>query len=113
MTHAGTDSGYLYSPLGADPDLADIVEMFVQELPQRLEALRDHLNKGDWQGLRQLAHQMKGAAGSYGFDVVSPVAGKVESAVRDNEPEEQIRAAVAELTDLCSLVRCGPAPSQE
>lgn len=112
MSQPDIDRDCVYSRLGADPELADIVEMFVQELPKRLDAMRHHLENADWEGLRQLAHQMKGAAGSYGFDVVSPVAGKIESAVRDGEPEDHIRAAVSELTDLCGRVRCGaPASS--
>jgi histidine phosphotransfer protein HptB len=112
MSQSNTDTGCFYSRLGGDPDLADIVEMFVEELPKRMEAIRNHLHKADWDGLRQLAHQMKGAAGSYGFDCVSPVAGKVESAIRNGEPEESIRAAVAELTELCSRVRHGTPPSR-
>jgi histidine phosphotransfer protein HptB len=111
MAGANTDAECVYSRLGGDPDLADIVEMFVEEVPGRLEIMRDHLSKGDWQGLGRVAHQLKGAAGSYGFDVVSPIAGRIESAVHDGEPEEQIRAAVAELVEVCGRVRCGLPPS--
>jgi histidine phosphotransfer protein HptB len=85
--------------------------MFVEELPIRVATLLDHLSKGDWESLQRGAHQIKGAAGSYGFDAVSPAAGRVESAVRNGEPEEQIRQSVAELAGLCGRVRCGQPPS--
>ena len=112
MTQAHTDAEHIYSRLGSDPDLADIVGLFVEELPMRVAALLDHLSKEDWESLQRGAHQIKGAAGSYGFDAISPAAGRVESAVRNGEPEEQIRAAVAELAGLCDRVRCGQPPLQ-
>jgi HPt (histidine-containing phosphotransfer) domain-containing protein len=98
---------YIYSRLATDPDLCEIVEMFVDEMPGRVAALLDHLNAADWDGLRQTSHQLKGAAGSYGFATISPAAGRVESAVRDGMPEERIREAVSELVNLCGRVRSG------
>jgi histidine phosphotransfer protein HptB len=103
---------YVYSRLADDPDLREIVDMFVEEMPGRVATLLDQLHAADWDGLRRTAHQLKGAAGSYGFDVISPCAGKVESAVRDSEPEERIRATVEELVELCNRTRCG-LPAQE
>jgi histidine phosphotransfer protein HptB len=112
MSQPNTYVECVYSRLGSDPDLAEIVEMFVNEMPDRMEAVRSRLENADWKGLKQLAHQMKGAAGSYGFDGVSPVAGKVESAIGDGAPEETVRAAVAELIEICGRVRCGLPPAQ-
>jgi histidine phosphotransfer protein HptB len=97
----------IYSRLSGDSDLRDIVEMFVEEMPGRATSLLDHLNDANWEGLRRAAHQLKGAAGSYGFDLISPCAGRVESAVRDGEPEDRIREAVLALVDLCGRVRGG------
>lgn len=97
----------VYSQLGNDPDLAEIVEMFVEEMPQRIAALLRHLEQKDWESLRRMAHQLKGAAGSYGFEPVSPSAGRVESAIRDQQPEQQIRFSVLELVDLCGRLRSG------
>ena len=98
---------YLYSRLASDPDLCGIVEMFVEEMSGRVVALLAHLEAADWEGLRRTAHQLKGAAGSYGFDAISPCAGKVESAIRDGQTEQQIRIAVDELVNLCNRTRCG------
>jgi HPt (histidine-containing phosphotransfer) domain-containing protein len=102
----------VYSRLATDPDLRDVVDLFVEEMPGRVVTLLEKLQAADWEGLRRTAHQLKGAAGSYGFDGISPCAGKVESAVRDGEPEERIRATVEELVALCSRTRCGP-PAQQ
>jgi len=52
----------IYSTLGDDPDLQDIVEMFVEEMPGRTQTFLNHLASGDWEGLCRVAHQLKGAA---------------------------------------------------
>jgi HPt (histidine-containing phosphotransfer) domain-containing protein len=99
----------LYSRLASDPDLGEIVDMFVDEMPARVAAIADQATAGDREGLRRLVHQLRGAAGSYGFDPISPCAGLVESAIRDGEPEEHIREMVDDLLDLCGRVRRGVA----
>jgi histidine phosphotransfer protein HptB len=113
MTQTSTESEYVYSRLGSDPNLADIVDMFVNEMPNRVELLLDSMSKGDWDAVRQAAHRLKGAAGSYGFDAISPVAGKLEAAVLNKQPEEDIGEAVADLIVLCRRVRCGMPPAKE
>ena len=98
----------LYSTLGGDPDLRDIVEMFVDEMPERTSALVERLDSGDREGLRRLAHQLKGAAGSYGFEPITQVAARLEQAIRDSQPEPEIRRLVGELTDMCARAQVGP-----
>jgi histidine phosphotransfer protein HptB len=107
MDQATINRECVYSRLGSDPDLGEIVDMFVEEMPGRVATIVGQLNAADWDGLRRTAHQLKGAAGSYGFDAISPSAGRVEAVVRDGEPEERIRAVVDELVDLCSRARRG------
>ncbi|MGQ9576088.1 MAG: Hpt domain-containing protein [Thermoguttaceae bacterium] len=107
MTASGRQTESLYSPLAADPDLREIVALFVQEMPQRVATLLERLDCSDWEGLRRAAHQLKGAAGSYGFALISPAAARVEEAVRQGRPEQQIRQSVAELIELCRRARAG------
>jgi histidine phosphotransfer protein HptB len=97
----------LYSTLGADPDLSDLVDMFVDEMPERVANIMDLLNRADWEELRRTAHQLKGAAGSYGFEPISPLAGKLETTIKNNEPEENIRKATEDLVQLCNSARAG------
>jgi HPt (histidine-containing phosphotransfer) domain-containing protein len=107
MDQATVDRGYVYSRLAGDPDLREIVDLFVEEMPGRVSSMLEQLLAADWEALRRSAHQLKGAAGSYGFDPISPSAGKVEAAIRDGEPEQRIRETVDELVDLCTRARCG------
>ncbi len=97
----------IYSALADDPDLAEIVEMFVQEMPQRIALLLDRFRADDREGLRRVAHQLKGAAGSYGFAPISPAAGCLEDQIVQSASEAQIREALDELIDLCRRATAG------
>jgi HPt (histidine-containing phosphotransfer) domain-containing protein len=97
----------IYSAFGDDPDLGEIVTMFVEEMPSRIDTLLDLLNRGDRELLGRFAHQLKGTAGSYGFDPITPKAARLEDSLRRNEPESEIYDAVQELAALCRSVRAG------
>jgi histidine phosphotransfer protein HptB len=109
MSQANASVECIYSQLADDPELREIVDMFVKEMPGRVASLIDHFHKKDWDSLRRTAHQLKGAAGSYGFEAISPCAGTLEGTVRDGQSEARIHEALTELTDLCGRVRSGQA----
>ncbi|HTN76345.1 MAG TPA: Hpt domain-containing protein [Pirellulaceae bacterium] len=100
-----TETEYLYSSLAGDPDLGEIIDLFVDEMPERVETLANCLGTGDWDQLRRYAHQMKGACGSYGFHQLTSYAARVENAVREAEEEQSIREAVDDLMGMCRKVR--------
>ena len=97
----------LYSSLGSDPDLGEIVTMFVDEMPGRIATIEAQAAAGDWDELRRTAHQLKGAAGSYGFDAISPVAAAVEAAIRLASSPEEIRDRVEILVGMCRRATAG------
>ncbi len=105
-----TSEAALYSSLGDDPDLAEIVEMFVDEMSERIEKFEQLLEATDWESLRRAGHQLKGAAGSYGFDQLTSYAARVEAASQEGQDDlEEIKAAVEELVEMCRRVRPGAA----
>ncbi len=97
----------LYSTIGADPDFQELVALFVQEMPQRIQKILDHLHRGDLEGLHLLCHQLKGSAGGYGFAPISLAAQQVVEAIRNHWPEAQIRQTVEFLLALCQQARTG------
>lgn len=97
----------LYSTLANDSELGRIVPLFVEEMPGRVGQLTARLESGDWNGVRQVAHQMKGAAGSYGFQPITPVAARLEQAIKDGQSESEIHRLAEELIAMCSRVRTG------
>jgi len=106
-----TDTEYLYSCFGTDPNLQDIVALFVDEMPQRIQTILQQLHSGQWAALRRSIHQLKGSAGSHGFEEISPCAAAVEQAILQGASEDQIRKGVEELVDLCRRVRAGGPPT--
>jgi CheY-like chemotaxis protein/HPt (histidine-containing phosphotransfer) domain-containing protein len=106
-------ASFLYSHLAADPDLVELVELFVQEMPDRINALETQARSRNWQQLTRTAHQLKGAAGSYGFKTITPYAARLEQAARSGCQEEEILSSLGELLDLCRRLRSGLPPTKD
>jgi HPt (histidine-containing phosphotransfer) domain-containing protein len=97
----------LFSTLATDADYAELVELFVQELPDRSAAVEKCFAAKDMVGLSRVAHQLKGAAGSYGFQPITDVAATLEQSVLNNWPEAEILQNVEELRSICQRARAG------
>jgi signal transduction histidine kinase/DNA-binding response OmpR family regulator len=98
---------FVYSDLVADPDLRELVDLFVQDMPNRINALDAHAKSRDWIQLARTAHQIKGAAGSYGFGEITTYAARLETAAMEAQQEQQTLRTLDELVSLCRRVRSG------
>lgn len=107
MQDLDTGRPLIYSTLSEDPDLAELVELFVDEMPERIERLVHEAASGDLVKLGRTAHQIKGAAGSYGFHEFTPCAQRLETLLHESGPEAEIQAALDELIGLCRRARPG------
>jgi len=74
--------------LKEDPCFAEIVIPFVEGLSDRLRKMQEQLRSGDFEGLRTLAHQLKGSGGGHGFPILSEKAAHLEQAARQSLLEE-------------------------
>jgi HPt (histidine-containing phosphotransfer) domain-containing protein len=97
----------IYSTLLDDPDLQELVELFVEELPQRTAQLMAAKSAGDRSELGRYAHQLKGAVGAYGFEGVTQYAARLEEAARSDAPEEEIERALTDLIEICGRLSPG------
>jgi signal transduction histidine kinase/DNA-binding response OmpR family regulator len=101
------DEGLIISEFADDPEMLEVVEAFVENLPERAAAIGSAVDKGDLQTVQRIAHQLKGAAGGYGFPIITSSAASLEQAV--------IRGDIAvgtfaeELVALCLRARSGVA----
>ncbi|MCL2117623.1 MAG: Hpt domain-containing protein [Planctomycetaceae bacterium] len=98
----------IYSFLADDPDLHDIVKMFVDEMPSRINQLLDEFVSKNWDELQKITHQLKGTIGSYGFSEITPAVGKLEQSLKAKLPEEEIQQSLVELIDLCRRMTIKP-----
>ena len=97
------------SRLMSKPGTAKLVERFMAGLPQRISSLQAALSGNDREQLRMLAHQLKGAAGGYGFGTVSAAAGKLEASLAGAADDAAVSEQTRALIDLCTGLRVAAA----
>ena len=104
------DTTILLSDLADDPDMAELVQMFLLQLEDRavaFERLRQPLDRAV---LASKAHQLKGAAGGYGYMSISAAAREVERYAVSGGTQCECDAAVETLIALCrAAIRGGQA----
>lgn len=103
------DTSPILSDYRDDPDMDELIGEFVAGLSARVDSLRSLLERGDLAGVKTLAHQLKGASGGYGFDVIGQAAGRLEAACKASNELNGVQAEVQELIDLCRRARWVPA----
>lgn len=86
-----------------DPELEELVPVFLASREREQNQLRDALEAEDADALRRLGHQIKGASGSYGFDELGEVGAALEKA---GEAEDLVAcgALVARIADYVARV---------
>src|SRR5438477_9328627 len=94
----------MYSSLATDPMFREMVELFVEEMPGRMARFRECFNARDWDALRRSAHQMKGSAGSYGFDQFTPFAAHLEGVLSRRPTVDEIAESLEALLAGCAAV---------
>ena len=97
--------GPCYSTLAGDPDMAELLALFVGELPERLADIRQAAQGQNWQEVRRLAHQLRGAGGSYGYPLLTTAAGQVETIAREPVNVSELRSALDQLTAVSERLR--------
>ena len=79
-------------PSVPDP-LIQLIEAYKLSLAGVAKELNELLSREDLPGLELCAHKLHGSAGSYGLPGVSQAAADVESAIRNSQPPEEVKAA--------------------
>lgn len=95
------------SEFADDPDMLELVQEFVAELPGRVDELSTSLSSGDSEQLQRIAHQLSGACGGYGFPAIGDMARALENRLRDADGSAEltaVREQVDELVEMCRRV---------
>ena len=95
------------SLLAGEQDMTELIDWFVEELAKDVQRIETALDAADRTQLASIAHQLKGAAGSYGFPALSEQADRVESAIAREEAADRVQREVHALLALCRRVE-GP-----
>ena len=102
MSTPSGDAAPIKSTFAGDPDMQELVEYFVSEVPARVDAIMKSFEGGQLDEVRSLAHQLKGAGGSYGFPQITDSARKLEDALKTDGAVDEIRQGIDELVDYCN-----------
>jgi len=86
----------------ADNDLQELIDMFIGDLPDRIEAIEKAVEEQDFASLTTLTHQLVGAAGGYGFPAISTTARLLETTAKAGVDSETLTLHTRALADLCS-----------
>jgi len=84
-----------------DLDIQQLVDQFLDGLPERLEFMQQAINDEDWLALQREVHQIKGTAGAMGYPLITEKAAEVERSLRNQE----IELAVTLYPELEALIR--------
>jgi HPt (histidine-containing phosphotransfer) domain-containing protein len=68
----------VYSSWRNDPDYADLLPVFVDELPSMQRTLLEFAKVCDFENVKREAHKLRGTAGGYGYQGLSQLAGQLE-----------------------------------
>lgn len=89
--------------LGDDCDVAEVIDLFVVGLGTKVQSMREALNNGCYGEVGNMAHQLKGAGGTFGYPQITEAARDVESAAR-GEDAEGAHLALSDLDTICRAV---------
>lgn len=98
----GTAVEPLFSTLADDEDMMELVAFFVDELKHRVQSLESAFANGNADELKTLSHQLKGAAGGYGFPAITAVAAELEDELKKGERSiGDLKSQVDALVNIC------------
>ena len=100
----------IVSSLSDDTDMMELVEEFVGNLQHRVQAIEQAVAMNDPSELARLAHQLKGASGGFGFDMIGTMAATLEQSAKAVDCVSEVAAEVAELISLCRRATANPCP---
>jgi CheY-like chemotaxis protein len=93
----------IVSRLASNPRLRPTVQKFVLRLAEKLEEIESAWELRDLAGVADLAHWLKGAAGTVGFDDFTDPAEALEVLARQGK-EDGVTEVIRELRELCDRV---------
>ncbi len=86
-----------------DPEIEDIVPIFLQNRRSDINSLSKALEEGDFETIRILGHSMKGSGGGFGFDAITDIGQCLERAAKSQSSRE-IKRLVEELVSYLNRV---------
>ena len=103
-TNQSTRQVPLLSSFADDPDMQELIDLFISDLSERIDLIAQSAESSDYDRLRTIAHQLKGAAAGYGYAPIGDAARELELTLKLSSPtldEQTIREQTDDLLDIC------------
>jgi len=81
-----------------DEEWAEMQEMYINFTSKELEKIQDSMDTATMESLRTFGHNIKGSGGMYGFDRVTELGAKIETAANEDKLED-IKSFFKDLND--------------
>lgn len=106
LEQTGPTNPPIRSEFASEPEMKELVDLFLSELPQRTQSITDAYKEQKWDTIKRISHQLKGASAGYGFPTIGSAAANVEKLliqgeIRDEESINRLTDSVKELLALC------------
>ena len=89
-----------------DPEYCQLVEKFIQHLPDSMKKINDAQQQSQWPELKALIHELKGLGGGMGFSILTETAQTIEFQLAKQNYRE-VTSSIIELNALCERVYLG------
>jgi HPt (histidine-containing phosphotransfer) domain-containing protein len=93
-------AGAIKSSLGDNPRMQAIIPEFIDGLPDQVRMMTDLLERNDLAALQKVIHQLRGAAGGYGFEPITEPATIAEESIKVGKAYESIAAEIKSLIEV-------------
>lgn len=100
------DDPIISTILEDEPEYADLIEIFVERLPPTVSKVRQLFNDSNWSQFRKEIHDLKGMGGSYGYPMVTELAGNIGNQLRQGNVEA-VKSLLQELEVISSRIAMG------
>lgn len=96
----------LVSEMASDPEMAEIVQVFLEWLPGRIEMLEGLRATLDLKVAGELAHGLKGTAGSSGYKPIQDAAEELEGKIRGKADSRAVAESLEKLIKISKRACC-------
>lgn len=99
-----TDQVPLKSTLADDPIVGPILQEFLAGLPMTVASIEKSVASRNWSELMHASHQLAGAAGMYGYSIMTDAARDLEilaHSLSDGAKSDEVLSVAGRLTSLC------------
>ena len=92
--NTSSNSSQAGDALAEDPEMQELIDIFTQGLPDYQLRLEQADADGDLLTLKDLAHQLKGSAASFGFPAITDQAKALDKALKQDAPHQSLLATL-------------------